>query len=125
MITEEQIAAARIAQMFGGELMRVDENTINLNSNMPATRIDPKKILISGAGMQQANKDRERQIEDRLHREAMAAYPEPPPPPPAVHTPAAQAAPTSLVSGAVEEQLKDINKNLERIACALENFKLS
>jgi hypothetical protein len=124
MITEEQIAAARLAQMFGGELMRVDETTLNRSGNMPATRIDPKQILISGAGAQQAVKAREKQIEDQLHEQAKAAYPEPPPPPP----PPRVAEPTSqqvLAPVVVEEQLKEINKNLERIACALENLKLS
>lgn len=121
MITEEQIAAARLAQMFGGELMRVDETTLNRSGNMPATRIDPKQILISGAGAQQAAKARERQIEDQLHEQAKAAYPEPPPP-----SRVAEPVPQQVLAPvAVEEQLKEINKNLERIACALENLKLS
>lgn len=123
MIKEEQIAAARLAQMFGSELMRVDENTIQ-RSGEPAVRMDPKAFLVNNSpSLQQAKREKEKQLEEQLHREAMAAYPIEQTIVPIQSQPK-QNFISQVSDGKLQEQLEKINTNLERIACALENLKL-
>lgn len=77
MITNEQMAAATMAKIFGSELLRVDHSTQPGESQgMPAARIDPKKILMEGSNKAgSGSSDRERRLIEMLQKEAEAAHP--------------------------------------------------
>lgn len=78
MITEDQIAAATMAQLFGSELLRVDQTTLERPGSISqATQLDPKRFLV---GQQQNNayrNDREAQLLEALYREAELSHPLP------------------------------------------------
>ena len=72
MITEDKIAAAQLAQIFGSELALIDERTEHRpNNSSRATKIDPKRILLGQASNTATNRD----TLDSLQREAEAAFP--------------------------------------------------
>jgi hypothetical protein len=76
MITNEQIAAAKLAQIFGSELLRVDTNTVEQSGQtLPATRIDPKRILTEGNDKRSSNNDAEGRLIRMLQKEAELAHP--------------------------------------------------
>ena len=76
MITEEKIAAAQIAQIFGSELLRVDHNTTDRTSaTQQATRIDPKQILTQGLPQNNFQNNKEKEMLAFLQREAESSYP--------------------------------------------------
>lgn len=76
MITEEKIAAAQIAQIFGSELLRVDHNTTDRTSaTQQATRIDPKQILTQGLPQHNFQNNKEKEMLAFLQREAESSYP--------------------------------------------------
>jgi len=74
MITEDKIAAAQIAQIFGSELLRVDHNTTE-RTGPQATRIDPKQILMQGLPQNQFQDNKEKEMLALLQREAENSYP--------------------------------------------------
>ena len=43
-IPQEQLAAARMAQMFGSDLLKVDQMTVEAHGQ-PAQRLDPRKFI--------------------------------------------------------------------------------
>lgn len=132
MITEEKIAAAQIAQIFGSELLRVDHNTTErTNATLQATRIDPKQILTQGLPQQQFQNNKEKEILAFLQREAENSYPindqtiSPIQPAPQnyvqqVAAPVAQQA-APIFDNKLQTIFEKINSNLERIANSLEN----
>jgi hypothetical protein len=76
MITEDKIAAAQIAQIFGSELLRVDHNTTERTSaTQQATRIDPKQILTQGFPQHNFQNNKEKEMLALLQREAENSYP--------------------------------------------------
>jgi hypothetical protein len=76
MITEDKIAAAQIAQIFGSELLRVDHNTTERTSaTQQATRIDPKQILTQGLPQHNFQNNKEKEMIALLQREAENSYP--------------------------------------------------
>ena len=76
MITEDKIAAAQIAQIFGSELLRVDHNTTERTSaTQQATRIDPKQILTQGLPQHNFQNNKEKEMLALLQREAENSYP--------------------------------------------------
>ena len=74
MITEDKIAAAQIAQIFGSELLRVDHNTTE-RTGPQATRIDPKQILTQGLPQHNFQNNKEKEMLALLQREAESSYP--------------------------------------------------
>jgi len=153
MITQDNIAAATLAQIFGSELMRVDEYTTQ-QSNMtgPAVKINPKQFLIPNNNNQFNMRADERRIIEAVNREAEMSYPrnDMPPAPQPVYQQQAPAPPilqqTIAPIGSVAQTLVtdpnqmefsfpppgspafelfvNINKNLERIAKAIENIEI-
>ncbi len=154
MVNPDSIAAATIAQIFGSELMRVDEYTTQ-QSNMagPAVRLDPKQILVGANRASNANMTPEqRRIMDAVNAEAEMSYPrqdQPPAPEPVYQQPPAHVVQQTInpigsqAAAPVQQQVTDpnqmefsfpppgspgfelfekINKNLERIAKAIENI---
>ncbi len=76
MIGQDKIAAATIAQIFGSELLRVDSTTSEAgNQCLPATRIDPKKILLDQQRPSLGVNEREKQMIEMLQREAESTHP--------------------------------------------------
>jgi len=146
MITQDNIAAATLAQIFGSELMRVDEYTTQ-QSNMtgPAVKLNPKQFLMPNGNNQFNMRADERRVIEAVQREAEMSYPRndmPPAPQPITqpvyqqHAPIGSAAqPTSIDPNQMEfsfpppgspafELFVNINKNLERIAKAIENIEI-
>ena len=126
MITEDKLAAATMAQIFGSELLRVDQTTMSgEGQSMPATRIDPKKILLEGTSNNQLRmSQKEQQMIEMLQREAELSHPIP-------QAPIDQSAPTTLpqsyvtnlpqqsavvADAEVKDYLKTISESLKRIA---------
>lgn len=83
MITEDKIAAAKVAQIFGSELLRVDQNTTQQASmSGPATRLNPKQFLGQTEPRIPANlREDERRILEAVQREAEMSYPKQEPEP--------------------------------------------
>ena len=126
MITEDKLAAATMAQIFGSELLRVDQTTMSgEGQSIPATRIDPKKILLEGTSNNQLRmSQKEQQMIEMLQREAELSHPIP-------QAPIDQSAPTNLPQSyvtnlpqqsavvadvEVKDHLKSISESLKRIA---------
>lgn len=154
MINQDAIAAAKIAQIFGSELMRVDEYTTQ-QSNMagPAVRLDPKQILVGANRNNNSSLTPEqRRIMDAVNTEAEMSYPrqeEPPAPQPiAYEPPVARQQTINPIGSSIPVQqapvdqnqmefsfpppgspgfelFEKINKNLERIARAIENIDIT
>jgi hypothetical protein len=133
MITEDKIAAAQIAQIFGSELLRVDHNTTERTSaTQQATRIDPKQILTQGLPQQQFQNNKEKELLALLQKEAENSYPlneqtispiQSLPPQNYVQQVAATIAQpiAPIFDNKLHTIFEKINNNLERIANSLEN----
>jgi hypothetical protein len=137
MIRQENIAVAQIAQMFGSQLMNVQENAITDSGQKPQiVNIDPRQFLVPDAPSPAVrNKEQERLALMALQREAEAACPLPQETiQPIQNLPAQQ-----NVSVEIAKEYKDtvfipkptqssveieskLVKNVERIAIALETI---
>jgi hypothetical protein len=156
MITEDKLAAAQLAQIFGSELLRVDEYTTQ-QSNMagPAVRLDPKQILVGNNRNVGSNiTPEQKRIMDAVNAEAEMSYPryDEPSQPVAQPAPAVRQQTINPIGAAPAPQptqgqnpldqnqmefsfpppgspgfelFEKINKNLERIARAIENIDSS
>ena len=155
MTNQDKIAAATLAQIFGSELLKIDESTTQ-QSNMtgPAVKMHPKQFLVGTPGDPTANlRADERRILEAVNREAEMSYPrqeEPQQQEPQQEVPLRVTAPTqqtispigvSVIPQAPIDQNQmefsfpppgspgfelfvSINKNLERIAKAIEGFEV-
>lgn len=132
MISEDNIATAQIAQLFGSELLRVQEGARTDSGSTPnILNIDPKQFLVqnqsSPGGF--AKKAEEQRLIRMLQQEAEAAYPAAPIEPiPSSQPPLPAAAPiqqTQLVSSMSSDALERIALSLERIANRLDGVDLS
>jgi hypothetical protein len=130
MFTEDSLATAEIAKIFGSELLNVQEKARTDSGAQPdILRMHPTQFLGSSPQQQQQRKRQEALLMQQLQREAESTHPLPQVLSP---TPASsQAMPTSplvappavLHSAAVpvdSEELKKLNINLDRIATILE-----
>lgn len=147
MITEDKIAAAQIAQIFGGELLHIEKNVTHKSSQTPsAIRMDPKKILTGQHAPQldEITLQRQREAdlahpstyEDSAFRQANQVAVNPPQPAPpqqvpssvpvAIHTQtiAPVAAVPSQIHSFQNDIFEKINKNLERIANRLDSLDI-
>lgn len=132
MFTENSLATAEIARIFGSELLGVQEKArTDAGSQPEILRMHPKQFLTSSPQQQGIKRQQEALLMQQLQREAEAAHPLPeavaPEPPIATIPPQ----PSSFVSPPVQppvqatsffesEELAKLNKNLERIATVLE-----
>lgn len=72
MISEDKIAAAQLAQIFGSELTQIDEAvTYRSGNTSSAVKINPKQILLG----QETKSATNNQVLTQLQREAEAAFP--------------------------------------------------
>lgn len=135
MITEDHLAAATIAKIFGGELLKVQENARTDSGNVPTVvKMHPRDFL--AAANNSPNKAQQQKLEQQrllqaLQREAEAACPLPqepvaPPPvaPPPVASVPAQASVVVPQTMPVVQQQTSLGNNdpWMRIAVALENI---
>lgn len=137
MIRQENIAVAQIAQMFGSQLMNVQENAITDSGQKPQiVNIDPRQFLVPDAPSPAVrNKEQERLALMALQREAEAACPLPQETIQPIQSLPAQ----QNVSAEIAKEYKDtvfipkptqssveieskLVKNVERIAIALETI---
>jgi hypothetical protein len=76
MITEGNLAAAQIAQMFGSELLKVQKSSQTDSGSVPnIVRLDPKQFLYNEAQVSNQRRAEEQRMIQALQREAEAAYP--------------------------------------------------
>lgn len=134
MFNNDNIAAAQIAQIFGSELLKVQNSARTDGGSTPQiVKMDPKQFLVGDSQFTAAKRAEEQRIMQALQREAEAAYPVTPPQP-APYTPqtAPAALPPQLASAPVPSQfipslpgrLEDFTSAdvLERIAISLERI---
>lgn len=83
MITEDKLAAAAVAQIFGSELLKVQKNAVTDSGAQPSiVNIDPKQFLVSGPdprGISMRKSAEHRKMMEVLQREAESAHPLPTP----------------------------------------------
>ena len=140
MITEGNLAAAQIAQMFGSELLKVQKSSQTDSGAVPdIVRLDPKQFLYNQTQTSNQRRAEEQRIIQALQREAEAAYPiaEPqlPPQEPTTQTQRTQAPiqvqpspvvqTTSLPQTGKADVWSSIANSLERIANSLEKVDVS
>lgn len=124
MFTEDKLAAAQIAQIFGSELLKVQTNAVTDSGNRPnIVNIHPKQFLVSdnpqGAASQRKTHNEKRVLES-LQREAEMAHPLPSPSAP-TQTQAYRETPP-VVSGLQQETLEKIELHLEKLVSLVETF---
>ena len=141
MITEGNLAAAQIAQMFGSELLKVQKSSQTDSGAVPdIVRLDPKQFLYNQAQTSNQRRAEEQRIIQALQREAEAAYPiaeaQLPPqeqPPQSLRQQAPiQVQPTPVVPATIHQSplatgdvWTAIANSLERIATSLEKVDVS
>jgi hypothetical protein len=138
MFNQDSIAAAQIAQIFGSELLKVQNSARTDGGSVPEiVKMDPKQFLVGQPQYVASRKEEERRIMELLQREAESAYPvsEPPPYtpqtthsaiPPQVHQPAIVAPPLdrAIINPPTHPVITFENSSsvLERIAVSLERI---
>lgn len=76
MINDENLATAHIAQLFGSELLKVQNSSQTDAGSAPdIVKIDPKQFLINSPQAFQARKLEEQRLMQALQREAEANCP--------------------------------------------------
>jgi hypothetical protein len=134
MITQDSIATAQIAQIFGSELLRVQQSVSDSQTQPDIVKMNPKQFLV---GQQNFNANRrleEQQLIQKLSMEAEMAYPLPQSfsPPPVEHptvfsspqpSPQIVVAPSSTAQQH-QDVLNLIAGFLERIVIKLESVDL-
>lgn len=76
MFREDNLAAAQIAQIFGSELLKVQNSARTDGGQTPQiVNMDPKQFLVGQTHYTAQQKEHERRITEALQREAEAAYP--------------------------------------------------
>lgn len=137
MFNNDNIAAAQIAQIFGSELLKVQQSARTDGGSTPdIVKIDPKQFLVGQTHYTAAKKEEERKIIEALQREAEAAYPTNEPAPYTPQTAPAtissytpQAAPSApplgraIINPPANIKLEEVSSPvLERIAISLERI---
>jgi hypothetical protein len=76
MFNEDSIAAAQLAQIFGSELLKVQNSARTDGGSTPQiVNMDPKQFLVGNAAYGANRKAEEQRIMQALQREAEAAFP--------------------------------------------------
>ena len=79
MFNQDQIAAAQIAQIFGSELLKVQNSARTDSGHTPnIVNLDPKSFLVGQETMTNQRKAEEQRLIQMLQKEAEAACPLPP-----------------------------------------------
>lgn len=141
MITEDNLATAQIAQLFGSELLKVQQNATTDSGSQPnIVNIDPKQFLINVPEYKSVKKAEEHRLIQMLQREAEMACPLPESPSSpllpidpvpvvnvsAINSPLTNRTITPIgADNSTGDVWEKINKNLERIANRLENVDIT
>jgi hypothetical protein len=132
MISEDNIATAQIAQLFGSELLRVQEGARTDSGSQPnILNINPRQFLVPEHSHQQRSikAAEEQRMVKLLQQEAEAAYPvasiEQLPPQQTFPTVPTTVFPQSPNISMPSDALERIASSLERIAIRLEGVDLS
>lgn len=131
MFNNDNIAAAQIAQIFGSELLKVQNSARTDGGTTPEiVKMDPKQFLVGQTQFTAARRAEEQRIIEALQREAESAYPiAPPQPVPYTPQTAPAAIPSQTISPPVQQQVRPPSSIsiqstdvLERIALSLERI---
>jgi hypothetical protein len=139
MFTEANLATAQIAQLFGSELLKVQNSATTDSGSQPnIVNIDPKQFLTSEPQYRATKRADEQRLMQMMQREAEAAYPLPeqaplqqpiePQAPAAIYKPQVQhvvpisASAPQVASG---DSWARIATSLERIANKLESVDIA
>ena len=132
MIKDGDIAAARLAQMFGSELLRVQESARTDSGSQPnILNLDPKRFLGSAVNnhVNVQRKTEEQRLIQALQLEAEAAYPIEEASdisPPVNSAPVANnsiQAPANFSNIPFDSEIfEKINSNIDRLATAIEGI---
>lgn len=82
MITEDNIAAAQLAQIFGSELLKVQQSVSDSRSQPDIVKLNPKQFLVGSQQFEHQRRAEERQLIAKINREAEMMHPLPQPIPP-------------------------------------------
>lgn len=86
MFTEDNIAAAQLAQIFGSELLKVQQSVSDSRSQPDIVKLNPKQFLVGHQNFDHHRKLEEQQYLAKINREAEMMHPlpqaAPPSPPP-------------------------------------------
>lgn len=141
MITEDSLATAQIAQLFGSELLKVQRNATTDSGMQPnIVNLNPKQFLVGQTQMTNQRKVEEQRLIQMLQAEAEASCPLPDQSITSIASLPPQTAPsseskvTTIPSSYVQVATKAvgvtvdvwerINTNLERIANRLEKVDI-
>ena len=107
MFNTDNIAAAQIAQIFGSELLKVQNSARTDGGTTPEiVKMDPKQFLVGQTQFTAARRAEEQRIIEALQREAESAYPiAQPQPSPYTQQVAPATLPPQLTSTAGQPQL--------------------
>ena len=134
MFNRDNIAVAQLAQIFGSELLKVQENAITDGGNKPQiVTINPKQFLVQDSpSIAARSKEQEQLLMRQLQAEAEAAYPlsepSPPPPQPIARPPEPVNVTQTITPVRVESlstssnQMNELLVSVERIAISLEKI---
>ena len=139
MFTEDNLATAQIAQLFGSELLKVQNSATTDSGSQPnIVNLDPKRFLTSEPQYRATKKADEQRLIQMMQREAEAAYPLPeqalpqqpsePQAPAAIHRPQVQHVvpiSASAPQAASGDSWVRIASSLERIANKLESVDIA
>lgn len=79
MFREDQLAAAQLAQIFGSELLKVQNSAQTDSGTTPdIVKLNPKQFLVGSDSLSNQRKEEERRLIMALQREAEASHPLPP-----------------------------------------------
>ena len=122
MISEDKLAAATLAQIFGSELTSIDQATTHRSSNTPrATQLDPRRILLDD--QHESNVDHINSVQS----EAENAYPYQQPMQqmqPMQQVPVYSTQPSNLSTVVSTDQLDRICAALEKMVALLEGSEI-
>jgi hypothetical protein len=142
MITEDSLATAQIAQLFGSELLKVQRNATTDSGMQPdIVKLNPKQFLVGQTQMTNQRKVEEQRLIQMLQAEAEASCPLPDQqvapiaslPPQVTQSNESIITPiqrhpvqtTTKVPSGTEDVWEKINNNLERIANCLEKVDIA
>lgn len=140
MFTDDNLATAQIAQLFGSELLKVQQNATTDSGAQPdIVKINPKQFLVNAPQYQSQKRVEEQRLIEMLQREAEAACPLPEQPQQPIQQQIPQQTVTPIAAPKYTPQVQQITpiaatngdsweriaNSLERIANKLEGVDLT
>jgi hypothetical protein len=124
MITEDKIAAATLAQIFGSELHTIDQSITHKSANTPRTiQLDPKQILLGSSNVNNNIHSLQQEAEHAFPYHQPQPQPQPQPlqgEPQRIAT----HSPSVAISGDSAKLLERMCESLEKIAFVLESSEV-